>query len=194
MAKIQTPGHVQELQAEFKVREPFDLELLETIQPTVDVASQRIASLAYPRKCMGHGALTAGAGQNSEIILTCPSDVGIIIQIEEIWITDATTVHLRCDDGTPPVAPSAVLVDQGFRDGRIIDQLPDGIIQTADPLSAAPNGRRVSQVDIPTAPATGIFPIDWVLGSGSYFLVRQVTANAALAVTWLWTEFLLEDR
>jgi len=194
MARIQTPQHVQELQAEFKIREQFGLELLETVQPTFDVATQRVASLGYPRKCMGHAALTAGAGQNSELILTCPADIGIVIRIEELWITDATTVQLRADDGTPPVAPSAALTEKAFRDGRTISQLPDGILQTADPLTAAPNGVRVGQVDIITNPATGIFPIDWILGGGAYFLIRQVTANAALACTWLWTEFLLEDR
>jgi len=64
MARIQTPQHVQELQAEFKVREQFGLELLETIQPTYSLGRQKIASTGYPRRCFGTIAAAAGGGRN----------------------------------------------------------------------------------------------------------------------------------
>jgi len=194
MAKIQTPQHVQELQAEFKVRSQFDLELLETIQPTYSVATNRVASIGYPRKCMGHTGITAGVGDNSECILTCPADVGIIIHIEGVWITDVTgSMTLRADDGVAPAVVIATSTAKAFRDGRIIDQLPDGILQTAEPLSAAPNGAQVALIEN-LDDSSKWYELDWILGSGAYFLVRRSTANAVLTVAWKWTEYLLEDR
>jgi len=196
MARIQTPQHVQELQAEFKVREQFGLELLETIQPTYNLGLQKVASQGYPRKCFGvDNAAAGGAGTNVECALRCPADVGIIILLESVSITNIIgPCSLRADDGTPMASIVGTASTKQFRDTRINPaQQPDGVLETADPLTAAPNGNSVGLLEV--LPDTRLdVVVDVVLGSGGYFLVRHEIANTALDVSFMWTEFLLEDR
>jgi len=196
MARIQTPQHVQELQAEFKVREPFGLELLETIQPTYALALQKVASQGYPRKCMGWilGA-AGGVGTNVECALVCPSDVGIIILLESISFYHINgNISLRADDGVAMASVVGQQVTKSFRDTRINPtQQPDGILQTANPLTAAPNGREVGRASVQTT-STEVVKTDVVLGSGGYFIVRRESSNTGVDVNFMWTEFLLEDR
>lgn len=195
MARIQTPQHVQELQAEFKVREQFGLELLETVQPTYQLGRQKIASTGYPRGCIGiSNASAGGVGTNIENILTCPADRGIVILLEQVWVDDlAGRCTMRITDGVAPATISSTLASKTFRDGRLEGSIPDGILQVANPLSAAPNGRLITQAAC-LADDTKIFKPDIILGGGAYFLVRNNTSNGALSTTFLWTEFLLEDR
>jgi len=196
MARIQTPQHVQELQAEFKVREPFGLELLETIQPTVDVATQKVASQGYPRKCFGRLSVGAGgAGTNVECAIECPTDVGIVILLTKVNISDVGgTVELRAFSGTALGSTTGDSTQKHFRDSRINPaQRPDGALRGTDPLTAAPNGDRIALIEVPAGVTVFIEP-DVILGGGGYWLVRQSTANAVLAVGFEWTEFLLEDR
>jgi len=196
MARIQTPQHVQELQAEFKVREPFGLDLLETIQPTYSLGRQKIASVGYPRKCIGQNTGAAGGvGTNIENILVCPADRGIVILLESVWIDNlAGRNDFRITDGTAPATvSSANLLSKGFRDGRITGQIPDGLLQIANPLTAAPNGIEVGRFSC-LANTSEQVQLDVILGGGAYFLLRNPTANSSNAVTFLWTEFLLEDR
>jgi len=193
MARIQTPQHVQELQAEFKVREPFGLELLETIQPTYSLGRQKIASTGYPRKCIAiivGGA--GGVGTNIELALECPSDIGIVILLEQIWV-NAGSAEFRIDDGVAMATVSSSPTTKNFRDARLTGQRPDGILRIANPLTAAPNGDLVASLSVITADVK-IFSPEIILGGGAYFLVRAVNANNALTATMLWTEFLLEDR
>lgn len=196
MARIQTPQHVQELQAEFKVREPFGLELLETIQPTYQLGLQKVASQGYPRKCFGTNfAGAGGVGTNVECALRCPGNVGIIILLETISVTNlATTFTLRSDDGVAMASVTGTNGTKSFRDTRINPlQLPDGIMEVANPLTAAPNGRQIGLAGV-VADTTLVLDVDVVLGSDGYFLCRSDTVNASFNVTFMWTEFLLEDR
>lgn len=196
MARIQTPQHVQELQAEFKVREPFGLELLETIQPSYVLAAQKVASQGYPRKAFGRlSAGAGGVGTNIECVLSCPANVGIVILLTRLSFGDiAGPVELRAFDGAALTDSTGASVAKQFRDTRInAAQLPQGIIEGTDPLTAAPNGTRIAQVECP-ADVTVFYEPDVVIGGGGYFLVRHPTANTALAVNFEWTEFLLEDR
>ena len=197
MAKIQTPQHVQELTAEFKVREPFSVELLETIQPTYQLALQKVASQGYPRKCMGIviGA-AGGVGTNTECAITCPADVGIVILLESWSINHLNgNVTARVDDGVALASTVTVHGTKGFRDTRInpAAQLPDGILTDHDPLTAAPNGRQVGIYSVQTTD-TNVFEVDTVIGGGGYFVIRRESANTAMDVCFMWTEFLLEDR
>jgi len=194
VARIQTPQHVQELQAEFKVREPFGLELLETIQPTYSLGRQKIASTGYPRKAMAVvSAGAGGVGTNIENIILCPSDVGIIVLLEEIWIENiGGRVTFRLTDGVAPATVSSTPNAARYRDGRLPGRA-QATFAIANPLTAAPNGEFVSQVAC-LADDTKIFPFDVILGAGDYFLTRQSTANAGMTTTFLWTEFLLADR
>jgi len=197
MARIQTPQHVQELQAEFKVREQFGLELLETVQPTYSLGDIKVASTGYPRKCMGRIAAAAGGvGTNIECALTCPADVGIVILLNSMWIENdstAVTVGVNITDGVPMATISSNPTDKAFRDGRITGQQPDGITSIANPLTAAPNGRVIGRVIVP-ASITTIMPLDIILGGGAYLLIRSGTVDGPLNVVFHWTEFLLEDR
>jgi len=196
MARIQTPQHVQELQAEFKVRDQFGLELLETIQPTYSLGIQKVASVGYPRKCFGIiEAGAGGVGTNIECALSCPTDIGIIILLETISVENlGGVVNARADDGGALATISAVGTSKHFRDTRINPvQRPDGVLNTLNPLTAAPNGTNVGAYSC-LADDTLIIPVDVVLGGGGYFLLRNPTANAGLGVTFNWTEFLLEDR
>jgi len=194
VARIQTPQHVQELQAQFKIREQFGLELLETVQPTFSLGDVKIASTGYPRKCMAESNVAATAGDNGECIITCPADIGIVLRVDEVWISDkAGSLNLRIDDNTALTDITTTFATKGFLDGRIRDQLPDAIIQSANPLQAAPNGRSIGLIENP-AGVTDRYPVGIILGGGRYFLVRSNTVNTAFTCTWLWTEFLLEDR
>jgi len=194
MARIQTPQHVQELQAEFKIREAFGMELLETVQPVFSLGAQKVASLGYPRKCIAHISITAGVGENSECIITCPANRGIVINVDEVWITSLDGAFaFFMTDGVAPASIAATSVAKAFRDGRIIDQLPDAIIQSATPLTAAPNGRQIASATDPAGETTK-YAIDFILGGGAYLLVRQTVANLGFTTAFLWTEFLLEDR
>jgi len=196
MARIQTPQHVQELQAEFKVREPFGLELLETIQPTYQLGLQKVASQGYPRKCMGIviGA-AGGVGTNTECAISCPSDIGIIILLESWSINHLNgNVTARADDGVAMATPATIQTTKAFRDTRINPaQLPDAILQDNDPLTAAPNGRQVGIYSVQTTD-TNVFKVDAVIGGGGYFVIRRESSNTAMDVCFVWTEFLLEDR
>lgn len=196
MARIQTPQHVQELQAEFKVREQFALELIETIQPTYNLGIQKVASTGYPRKAFGIiEAGAGGVGTNIECALSCPSDIGIIILLESVSIENiGGVVNVRSDNGTALATISSTGTSKQFRDTRINpSQLPDGILTTQNPLTAAPNGRNVGAYSC-LADDTVFIPLDVVLGSGGYCLVRNPTANVGLGITFNWIEFLLEDR
>jgi len=196
VARIQTPQHVQELQAEFKVREQFGLELLETIQPTYSLGRQKIASEGYPRKCFG--AVQAGAGgvgTNIECAIECPSGVGIIILVEKFVIesTAARVLYNMTDGVAMATVSSSPTTRKAFRDGRISNIVPQAIFRIANPLTAAPNGVEVGRVSSVSADTVQL-EVDVVLGGGDYFLCRHGTANTALTVSWFWTEFLLEDR
>jgi len=196
MARIQTPQHVQELQAEFKVRSTFGLELLETVQPTYALGVQKVASQGYPRKAFGFCAGAAGGvGTNVECIIRCPEDIGIIILVEEFSFDNiGGEIQARADDGVLPTPIVGVQVNKQFRDTRINPAvLPDAIIETSNPLTAAPAGNPIGQYSV-LADATQFIPVDCVLGGGGYFLVRSSTPNQALEIMFRWTEFLLEDR
>jgi len=196
MARIQTPQHVQELQAEFKVRTPFGLELLETIQPTYSLGRQKIASTGYPRRCIGVIAASAGGvGTNIECSLRCPANVGIITLVESFTIFGSGTSQgqLRMDDGVAMATISSVEVEKGFQDSRLASILPETIMEIANPLTAAPNGRRVGEY--PSEADSGRrIDLNVVLGSDGYLLVRNPVANLGMTINWQWTEFLLEDR
>jgi len=193
MARIQTPQHVQEVTAEFKVREPFELELLETIQPTYSLGRQKIASTGYPRKCIGIVAAGAGGvGTNIECGIECPGDVGIVILLEQIWVREGSA-GMRITDGTAMATVSSSPTTKNYRDARLTGQRPDGILRIANPLTAAPNGDSVASIEV-LADQTDIYEPEIILGGDAYFLVRNAAANDGLTVSFLWTEFLLEDR
>jgi len=197
VARIQTPQHVQELQAQFKIREQFGLELLETVQPTFSLGDLKVASTGYPRKCMGRLAISAGGvGTNVEGALTCPQDLGIVVLFDAVWIQTGATgyvAELRITDGVAMATISSTPAEKAFRDGRVVAQLPAGRTDIANPLTAAPNGKIIGRIEA-IADENTIIPIDVILGGGAYFLIRNVTANLAMNLTFLWTEFLLEDR
>lgn len=195
MARIQTPQHVQELQAEFKVREPFGLELLETIQPTYSLGSQKVASTGYPRKAFGViSAGAGGVGTNIECALRCPGGVGIIIVLDHVSFDNvAGEISCRMTDGVAMATVSGVSAFKAYRDGRLTDSRPQGVLEIANPLTAAANGLFVGQYST-LADDTVRIDMDVILGSESYILFRNTTANAGLEINFNWTEFLLEDR
>jgi len=195
VARIQTPQHVQDLQAEFKVREGFGLDLLETIQPVTLVGGQKVASSGYPRKSFGViSAGTGGAGTNIELALRCPAGRGIIILLESVSFDNVGgEVSARFDDGVAMTPISSTPTTKKFRDGRIEANIPDGILEVANPLSAAANGTFIGQYSC-LAGDTVFVPVDVVLGDDSYYLIRNSADNAGLEVNFMWTEFLLEDR
>lgn len=194
MARIQTPQHVQELQATFKVREPFGLELLETIQPTYSLGAQKVASTGYPRNCFGVVVGAAGGvGTNVECALRCPADVGIVILLTKVLLINvAASIDANMTDG---VAMTPIVDQQlgAFQDGRLSGQLPVGIMETANPLTAAPNGFRVALYGTQADELVQI-PLNVILGGDAYFLIRNRVANLAQTINFEWTEFLLEDR
>jgi len=195
MARIQTPQHVQELQAEFKVREPFGLELLETIQPTYSLGRQKIASTGYPRRCFGTIAAAAGGvGTNIECSIRCPANVGILTLVESFSVVSiADGIQLRMDDGVAMTPITSAVATKAFQDSRLSANLPESVLEIANPLTAAANGTRVGNYET-VLDNTVEFPLDVVLGGDGYILIRTSAANAALTVNWVWTEFLLEDR
>jgi len=195
LARIQTPQHVQELQAEFKVREPFGLELLESIQPTYSLGRQKIASVGYPKKAIAIVSASAGGvGTNIECALRCPADIGIVISLDEIWLNDlGGSVTMRITDGTAMATISSTPTDKAWRDARVTASQPQGVTEIANPLTAAPNGRLIAIVSCLTDD-TKIFKPKVILGGDAYFLVRRSSSNSGLTLTFLWTEFLLEDR
>jgi len=198
MARIQTPQHVQELQAEFKVREPFGLELLETIQPTYSLGRQKVASTGYPRKCIGlFTGAAGGVGTNLELVLSCPADVGIVIVVDELWARNlGGAATLRMSIGDPLLTIVDTQTTKNFRDARLQPGAagrPQGIINTCNPLTAAPNGDQIALIN-GLADDTPIFKPEIILGGGDFFLLRESNSNTALITVMLWTEFLLEDR
>lgn len=195
MARIQTPQHVQELQAEFKVREQFGLELLETIQPTYSLGRQKIASTGYPRRCIGAvSAAAGGVGTNIECALRCPADVGIITLVESFSIVNlGAQASLRMDDDVAMDTISSTPTTKAFQDSRLAGNIPDTIMEIANPLTAAPNGAFVGLFSV-LAGDTVQVPLNIVLGSNGYVLIRNETANSGMTVNFTWTEFLLEDR
>jgi len=197
MARIQTPQHVQELQAEFKVRGPFGLELLETIQPTYQLGRQKVASLGYPKRCFGVvSAGAGGVGTNIEVSLTCPANRGIVIVLDR-WSYAGpalvTQVHTRITDGVAQATVSSTVTTKAFQDGRLATAIPDGILRVANPLTAAPNGQLVGIYSVLSDDTIEI-EANIILGGGAYFLVRDVSVNSGVDVNFHWTEFLLEDR
>lgn len=195
MARIQTPQHVQELQAEFKVREPFGLDLLETIQPTYQLGRQKIASVGYPKRCFAAvSAAAGGVGTQIECALECPAGRGILILLESASVENiGGRVTGRITDGVAMATVSSNPTTKAFQDGRVTASQPDGILAIANPLSAAPNGSFIGQYAC-LADDTLTIPYDVILGGGAYFLIRHSTSNAGLTVNFVWTEFLLEDR
>lgn len=198
MARIQTPQHVQELQAEFKVREQFGLELLETIQPTYSLGRQKVASTGYPRKCIGlFTGAAGGVGTNLELVLSCPPDVGIVIVVDELWARNLDgAATLRISNG----AALATIVDtqttKNYRDARLASSVagrPQGVINTCNPLTAAPNGDQIALIN-GLADDTLVLKPEIILGGGDFFLLRESNSNTALICDMMWTEFLLEDR
>jgi len=195
MARIQTPQDVQELQARFKVREAFGLELLETIQPTYQMGAQKVASTGFPRTAFGIvSAAAGGAGTNLECGIRCPPNRGIILLVEKVVLLDlGAQVSFRMTDGVAMTPISATPASKAFRDGRLVGLIPDAILEVANPLTAAPNGQNVGAYST-IADDVKEIALDVILGDDAYFAVRHSTANTALTVNYFWTEFLLEDR
>jgi len=198
VAKIQTPQHVQKLQAEFKVREAFDLDLLETIQPVVQTAASgaQVASQAYPRECIGSVIAPAGGvGTNVQCQFTGLGGLGIIYLVRRVsfaFPTGPGSVDLRVDDGVGLVANTPVLTKR-FSDLRIPAALPDALLGESSPLTAAPDGEFIARYQ--GLASTELFiDLDIVLGDGLYLLTTNRTANEALRTVFYWTEYLLEDR
>jgi len=195
VARIQTPQHVQELQAEFKVREPFGLELLETIQPTYSLGRQKIASTGYPRDCFGFitGA-AGGVGTNVECALRCPAGTGIVVLLTKVLLVNVgASIDARADDGVAMASIVGQQTTKAFQDSRLAGGIPECILETANPLTAAPNGIGVGLYATP-ADVLEQIPLNVILGGNGYFLIRNRTANQAQTVNFEWTEFLLEDR
>jgi len=120
MARIQTPQHVQELQAEFKVREPFGLELLETIQPTYSLGRQKIASTGYPRDAMGRMGVTAGGvGTNAQAVVQGRGGRGVVYLYQRAIIIKPTDgiVEIRASIGATISVTEAL--SKTFLDQRI---------------------------------------------------------------------------
>lgn len=196
MARIQTPQHVQALQAEFKVREPFGLELSETIHPVVVVAdtTDLVASTGYPRKAFGLIQTGAGGvGTNAQCELEAPAGTGKIFQINGILHERDVSGRLtyRVTDGVPIATPVEVFT-KAYADLRITEN-PDLILSGSTPLTAAADGRVVGQLNI-LADTTLYVPMNVILGAGDYFLVRESAANLVQVCTFFWTEYLLADR
>jgi len=195
MARIQTPGHVSSLQSEFKIREPFGLELLETIQPVAiatDV-TELVASQDYPRKAFGMIQTSAVAASNAQCELTSTAGTGKIFQLNGILHENdiAGRFTYRVTDGVAIANPVAVTT-KVYADLRIL-ALPDLILSGSTPLTAAPDGRVAAQVNM-LGDTSLYVPMNVVLGGGAYFLVRNSTVNETLVCTFFWTEYLLEDR
>lgn len=196
MVQIQTPQVVEEARAQFKIREGFDLDLLETIQPTYQVSSRRIASTAYPRTAMGRQARAAGGvGTNGQLEITGRADQGKIYLVDEVRIESvtATTYQLRIFDGAAIASTQTEATAKRYTDTRLFAQLPDALLTSSIPLTAAPDGRLIGTV-IMAAAESRVIPLGIVLSDDTFFLIRNLTANEALECTWSWTEFLLEDR
>jgi len=196
MARIQTPQVIQEARAEFKVRGDFDLELLETVQPTYQVSRRGVASTAYPRECMGRVADGAGAGANGQCAITGRTGQGKIYVVDSVQIDVLLTsvYQLRIDSGTAIAAAETESVSKRFTDTRLgAAPLPDAFLSSSTPLTAAPDGLLVGSMPMLANTFHRIL-LGVVLAEGTYFLVRNLTANEAMSVTYFWTEFLLEDR
>jgi len=84
-------------------------------------------------------------------------------------------------------------LEKAFQDSRLAPILPESVLESANPLTGAPNGVRVGNYENPVD-TTVEYPLNVVLGGDGYILIRTSGANAALTVNWVWTEFLLEDR
>jgi len=200
VSRVQTPQHVQELQREFKIREGFGLELLETIQPTYILAAPvgAVASQGYPRTCVGTINGTAGGvGENVQNSITGPGNRGIIYQITRILTTFVTdgSVDLRIDDGVAIAATETVSISKRFTDARIpqLASIPDAVLAESSPLTAAQDGQLIGRIAGLAATMVDL-PVSIILGAGTYFLMSNQTTNENMFTTYFWTEYLLEDR
>ena len=196
MARIQTPQIVEEARAQFKIRDQFNLELLETIQPTYAVSDRRIASTAYPRSAIGRQARAAGGvGTNAQLEITGRANQGKVYLVDKVEIDSATgtTYQLRIFDGAAIASTQTSSASKAYIDTRLFAQSPDALLTSSFPLTAAPDGLLIATV-IMDAAETRVIPLGIVLAEDTYFLIRNLTANEALECTWFWTEFLLEDR
>jgi len=197
MARIQTAGTVDAVRARFKVRETFELELIEGLLPVVvvDNISDPIASTTYPRDCMAFVTPGPTVAEFSHAIIAGQTDVGKVWKVTGAFAFKATAaiVQVRASLGLAIPTPDAEETNQKtFTDMRVsrAGALPDARMIEHD--AAVIVGTLVGEVQIPLAETIWI-PLNYTLGPDDWVALVNETANELLRVTYFWTEYLLGD-
>lgn len=173
----------------------YSAEIEESISPVVVVENLERSNLfeGYPKHCAGRTTIAAGgAGTNSQSIIQARSDRGIIYHVTGAWIlVPAARVQIRI--GNEALAANTPTTQVAYMDARDVG-LPNALVTTNTPLTAAIQGTLFSQPDLTGGTLTVFYPLNVVLGELGFINIVNDTTNAAHQVFWEWTEYQLEDR
>jgi len=195
---IQTPEPSEKVRVQYKIRTPLDLFLARDLVPVTivdDLSGPSVGDRGYPRDAMGFNNVAAGGvGTRAQCVLVGTGNRGKVYQVTRGIIEKPTAgiVQIRFSLG----ADITGLVDQtnkGFVDQRISNDAPDLSMQGSTPLLAALDGTVVGRVSV-EADISYPVPLTVVFGFGGFLNFVSAADDEELAVTWYWTEYLLEDR
>lgn len=187
------------LRVEFKVKGKFGgLSIGNEVVPVALVSDIRssVGASAYPKDAFGFVAEGAGGvGTNVQLGIQSNPGRGLIYQITGVVIDKSTggTVMIRVSRGVALGTALGAQSTKAFQDQRHLTTVPDAVIGSNSVLTANIDGSQVMEVRFPAA-GNVLVPLNVILGGLDYCLVVNETPNETMGCSWLWTEYLLEDR
>jgi len=197
--KIQTPGHQNALRTEFKVREPFTVDLDGTIMPVAvvaDLSGAVVSDLGHPRDAMGIQITAAGgAGTVAQCVVVGVLGQGLIWKVHRVDLDKATAGTVQVLFGAQGVGIAGLVntIRKGYSDLGVLTQPPLSF-GGSTPLAAAPDGVLVGRFRVSTAVDQAWLPMNVVLRGGDFLNILNDTQDEALGATFHFTEYKLEDR
>ena len=198
MAQIQTPGEVAALMAQFKIRSPFGLLLLEDIQPVVivaDVSGGSVARAGFPKEAIGVVQVTAGgAGAESEVVMTGVGGQGVVQVINRAFLHAPSSGFINIRQGTATAITNITdVTNKQYTDLRSFGagQVPTLLIGRK--TNANPEGSFVGNIAVDGVVATMV-ELNYIMGPGDQLVFANAQSDEDMGATIFWTEHLLEDR
>lgn len=195
MARVQTNVQQEALRIEFKLREPYSVELDEKMVPVVIVSdlTNSLGSRGYPRLARGFANPLAVAAQTAQAQVVGILNAGKIFHITaaSVFSAAAQDLALRVNDPAVDLAGATNVTTKDWLDRGVGGGIPDLAVSTL--TSATVFGRQIGRFRL-AANISLFIKLDVLLRGADFCAITAGTVNTALAVSWEWTEYLLEDR
>lgn len=193
MADIQNPDPVQKLLRQYRIRSPFGIHLAEELVPVVvvdDISGSSVADRGYPRDAVGTAEVAAAVGFNG-IVAWIPTNL-VLAHLTTIIVSfdvdQGFTVRLLDQDDV--ITGLTNVTTRKFFDTRLTT-LP-GVTVGRRNTTTGTEGTQIMNLNV-LADDPIFIDVSGVASGGGGIIVRCSTSNVLMRVTYLWTEYLLQD-